>query len=81
MGRFRIVLNRPSQSPKSGSALRGLNRLKLAGIILSTGLLLIGIVIAAFILGSIVATVVLVLLLVAMLTVAIRVLVGAPHRP
>jgi hypothetical protein len=81
MARFRIVLKKPSLSGKSASAPRGMNRLKLAGIILSTGLLLIGIVIAVFILGSIIATVVLALLLVAMLTLAVRILVGAPRRP
>jgi Flp pilus assembly protein TadB len=82
MARFGIVLKKPSRSGPFGFAPRpGMRRLKEAAIVLSTGLLLIGILIAAFVIGSITAAVVLALLLVSMLILVIRILVGVSRRP
>ena len=59
---------------------RRIGRLKLAGIALLGGLLLIGLVIAVFVVGSVIAAVILILLVVSIIVLMIKAAIHAAKR-
>ncbi len=83
MARIEIILKkaRPSYGAGGPTAPVPFARLKATAIVLGFGLLLIGLLIAVFVVGSIVAAVILVLLIVSVVILMIRIVLGHSRRP
>ena len=81
MTNLQILIRESSPSPTALPPRQQLiGRLKLAGIALLAGLLLIGLIIAVFVIGSVIAAVILILLVVSIIVLMIKAAIHAAKR-
>jgi hypothetical protein len=82
MARIDIVLKKSSSSQTAGSPPRlRFGPVKSATIILLTGILLVGLLFAAFVVGSVIAAVIMASLVVSIVVLVIRLIFGLSRRP
>jgi cell division protein FtsW (lipid II flippase) len=82
MARVGIILKKSSSSYTAGSPPPRVRfgRLKSAAIVLVVGLVLIGLLLAVFVVGSVLAAVILVLMVVSLIVLVLKLLFGLPRR-